>query len=92
MTKKNNPSVERDFITPPQLADRYGCDVSKVLTWIRSGELRAINVATKPLGRPRWRIMIEDLESFEAGRMASPPPKQTRRTFRKDDHVIKFYT
>jgi len=68
-------------LTPPALARRYGVHPLKVLGWIRSGELRALNVAARPNGRPRWRITQQDIAEFEAGRAATPPPpkRQPRR-------------
>ncbi len=42
----------RTKLTPPEVAKAWGISPEKVLAWIRSGELRAVNVATK-LGVPR---------------------------------------
>jgi hypothetical protein len=46
-------ATSRKKITPPQLAAQWGVDVAKIITWIRSGELRAINAATDRNGRAR---------------------------------------
>ena len=54
--------------TPPELARRYGVEPCKVIAWIRSGELRALNVATRATGRPRYLIGEEDIARFEQGR------------------------
>ena len=78
-------------ITPPQLAERYAINVDKVLGWIRSGELAAINVAAKPNGRPRWRITAEAVIEFEQRRSSKPPITPTRRRRRKDPNVIEFF-
>ena len=43
---------QRTKSTPPQLAAEWGIDTHKIIGWIRSGELRAINVATTRTGRP----------------------------------------
>ena len=43
-------------ISPREYAKRHGISPDKVLTWIRSGELRALNLATNADGRPRLRI------------------------------------
>ena len=77
-------------ITPPELAKRYGVSPDKVLGWIRNGELRAINVATKPGGRPRWRISESDIELFEV-RRAAVTTKTTRRRRRPAAGVIEFF-
>ena len=44
--------IAAPYRTPPQVADLYGVDVHKILVWIRSGELGALNLAAKPGGRP----------------------------------------
>jgi excisionase family DNA binding protein len=33
-------------LTPPEIARLWGVSADKVLTWIRSGELKAMNAAT----------------------------------------------
>jgi len=55
----------RDFYTPAEIAERYGVKDSKILAWISSGELLAINTATRAKGRPRWRISSSSLQAFE---------------------------
>ena len=65
------------FLTPPQLANRWRISVAKVLTWIRSGELRAFDMSTKPGGRPRYRIYEEDVQRFERSREARPDVERT---------------
>ncbi len=69
--------TDRELLTPPQVAEMYGVQAGKVIAWIRNGELRAINLATRPRGRPRWRIDRRDLEAFEAGRAAGATSRQT---------------
>lgn len=73
------------------LCERYGVTVHTVLGWIRSGELRAVNVGRR-LGakKPRWRITVEALEAFEQARTATPPPPRARRRKRPAE-VIEFY-
>jgi excisionase family DNA binding protein len=73
------------------LTERYGVSQHTVLGWIRSGELRAVNVGRK-LGakKPRWRITHEALEAFEALRTPTPPAPRTRWKKRPVD-VIEFY-
>lgn len=68
------------YLTPPQLARRWGIDLKKVLRWIRAGELHAVNLAGKIGGQPRWRISPEAVQEFELRRAAQPPaPKVSRR-------------
>jgi excisionase family DNA binding protein len=73
------------------VCERYGVSEGTVLQWIRSGELRAVNVGRR-LGakKPRWRIPQTALEAFELARTATPPPPRTKRRKRPAD-VIQFY-
>ena len=82
--------VASPYMTPPAVAERYGVEPAKILTWIRSGELRAVNVATTTGGRPRWKVSPADLALFEAARAAGPTPKVTRRR-RKTPGIIEFF-
>lgn len=75
-------------LTPPAIARRYGIHVSRVLAWIRSGQLAAINVGDGTR-RPRWRILPDALEAFERRRAAQPAAKATQR--RKVDPTITQY-
>jgi len=76
--------------TPPQLARRYGISPDKVLAWIRSGELRAVNVATRPFGRPRYVIPEAAIADFETRRAVSPLAPRPRRT-KAPAAVIEFF-
>ena len=69
-------------LTPPKLAEQLGVDPSKVLAWIASGELVALNLATSTSGRPRWAITPNDLERFLTGRRSCRPinPQRRRRS------------
>jgi excisionase family DNA binding protein len=78
--------------TPPSMAKLLGVDADKVLGWIRTGELKAFNVATRSSGRPRWRIEQEALDEF-LQRRQSPAPvvPQPRRRRRKREGVTEFF-
>ena len=76
--------------TPPVVAKLLAVDVHRVLAWIRSGALRAVNVGDGPL-RPRWRIMPDDLDAFLARRAAQPATKATRRRRKVDPGVIEYF-
>jgi excisionase family DNA binding protein len=82
-------SLER-FLTPPEVARRYGVSAEKVIGWIRRGELRAINLAARRGRRPRWRIGQADLLAFENRRAAIPEAPQPRRR-RTPDDVIQYF-
>ena len=75
-------------LTPPELAQRWGVNPTKVLALIRSGELRAVNLATRPNGRPRYRIDLADVAAFESARSTVPAPKPRRR---RADRPVREY-
>ena len=73
------------------LTERYGVSEGTVLQWIRSGELRAVNVSRRPGSKkPRWRITAEALATFELARTPAPAPPRMRRRKRPAE-VIEFY-
>jgi len=78
--------------TPPQLAKMLGIEPPKVIGWIKRGELRAVNVADRTGGRPRWRISPDAVENFLRVRESkAPPPKATRqRRQRQPADFIEF--
>jgi excisionase family DNA binding protein len=71
--------------------ERYGVSEGTVLTWIKRGELRAVNVGRRPgTKKPRWRITEEALQAFELARTTTPPlPRAPRR--KRPAEVIEFY-
>jgi transposase len=77
-------------ITPGQLANRFGVGIHKVLSWIASGQLAAVNVATNPHGRPRWVIMPEAIADFER-RRAAQPKQATQRRRKRDTTVTEYF-
>jgi hypothetical protein len=74
---------------PRDLCRRWRVGLAKIMTWIRSGALRALNVGSDRCGRPRYVIPPESLAAFEARRATTPPPKPARRKKRTDE--IDFY-
>ncbi len=82
--------IERGF-TPPELAKLMGIQSMKIIGWIRSGELRAINLATKRGGRSRWRIKAADWAAFEEARTAKPPTRPMRRPRRSNPPVKNYF-
>jgi hypothetical protein len=78
-------------LTPPEVARRYGVDPSKVIGWIKAGELRAIDVAQRRGGRPRYRILPADLAAFEARRAAGVTCKLTTRRRRTQPEVTQYF-
>lgn len=83
------------WLTPPQIARDRGIKTSKVLCWIRSGELLAVNLAEGRLGRPRWKVSVEALSAFDLARSSraaiQPTQKRSRPRRRADPEVIEFF-
>ena len=77
--------------TPPQIAKRYAVNPDKVLAWIRSGELTAVNVATSSSGRPRWRITAAALAEIEGRRSSRPAAKPATRRRREPSLACEEY-
>jgi excisionase family DNA binding protein len=73
------------------VCERFGVSEHTVLAWLRSGELRAVNVGRRSgAKKPRWRITQAALEAFELSRTPTPPAPKTPRRKRVSD-VIEFY-
>ncbi len=73
-------TVDLQYFTPQQAAEKLGCDVEQVIYWIGSGQLPAANVAKSPNGlRPRWRIAEADLGRFLLSRRNAPPAPPVKR-------------
>jgi hypothetical protein len=85
--------VERRNSTPPEVARRYGVATSKVINWIRTGELSALNLAHRGCTRPRYSIPAEALERFEEARTVIPDGGEsaTRRLRRQPTNVKQFF-
>lgn len=77
--------------SPGQLATNLGITVDKVLNWIRTGQIDAIDVSTDRQGRPRYRIDAEAIAKFKAARSPAPPPKSKRRKKKSLEGVIEFF-
>lgn len=80
--------------TPAELAKDARISINKIIAWIHSGELPAMNVATDAEGqRPRWRVAESDWEAFQLRRSTKPPsPRPSRRQRRETDaSVIEFF-
>jgi hypothetical protein len=56
------------------IVHRLGVDTHRVIAWIRSGKLRALDVSEGTGKRARWRITPEALAQFEAEREAAASP------------------
>lgn len=77
--------------TVKSLQERYGVSEGTVLGWIKSGQLKAMNMGRTPGGKkPRWRVTQEWLDAFEQARTATADAPRTRRP--KPANVVEFYT
>jgi excisionase family DNA binding protein len=84
--------ASRCYLRPVDVAQTLGVNESKILGWIRNGELRGVNVAQNRNGRPRWRVSQEALDAFLLARSATPTPKPPRRRRRqRDTGIIEFF-
>ena len=77
---------EPRYLTPPQFAQQRGIAPEKVISWIRAGELEAINFSNGT--RPRYRISPAAVEAFESRRAVHPKPKTKRRKRQKENDVM----
>jgi len=76
-------ATERQKLTVPLLAKLWGVSTNKVLHFVRTGELRAINIATRTDQRPRYLIDRADIDSFERGRQVVPDSTSTAQRLRR---------
>ena len=83
--------MARTKLTPPQLAREWGVGSDKIRGLIRAGELRAIDVATRRGGRPRFLIDRADIAAFEGQRAVVPAVKVARRRRKSQLDVIQFF-
>lgn len=80
-----------EFLTVKAVAESLGMRQDAVLTLIRSGQLKAFNVALKPGGKPRWRIAADALQEFIASRTYQPTAPRRRRRRTQDKKIRKYF-
>ena len=73
------------------LCDRFAVGEHTILGWIKSGELKAVDVSRRLGGRPKWRITPEALAAFEELRTPTPPAPRTRKR-RSQENVTAYYS
>jgi hypothetical protein len=78
------------MLTVPDLAAEWGISADQILRLIHAGELRAINVALKLSGRPRYMVDRDEVERFETRRTLRVATTARRRR-RRQTGVIKFF-
>jgi len=80
-----------EYLTPPQYAAKLGVKPEKIVNFIKSGELRAIDTSMNPgEGKPRFRIRPDAIIEFEEKRTPKPAAKPQRRR-KRDPEVIEFF-
>ena len=82
-------------LKPLEIAEMFGVKTTKVLHWIKTGQLRAVNIHHEPNGeKPRYMIAQDDLRAFEAARSAvanTPPSPAPRRRTSATNGVRKYF-
>lgn len=73
--------IDRAALSVREVAERLGIRRHGVLSLLHSGALRAIDVSLTPGGRPTWRIMGDDLDTFITNRthVKSPPRRRKKK-------------
>jgi transposase len=68
------------FLSPAQIAERYGVGVGRVIGWIRSGRLKGVIVSSSLRSRkPQFRVREDWLETFEQASAAKQPGSPRQR-------------
>lgn len=83
----------RRNLTPPDIAKLYGVATAKVIGWIRTGELKAMNLANRGCTRPRYSVTPDALEQFEQSRQVIPDggASTTKRLRRQAQTGVREY-
>ena len=84
-------ATEKDYLSPPQVAQLWRVNVAKIYELIARGSLIALNMAVDPNGRPRLRIKLAEIARFEASRSTKPPPAKPARRRRKDPNITEYF-
>jgi hypothetical protein len=64
--------IERRKLTVPQVAKLWGVSTKKVNFFVRTGQLKAINLASNTSNRPRYSVDLCDIAAFEQTRRVVP--------------------
>ena len=84
------PVVPSPMLTTTQIAQRLRVKVDTVRAWIKSGELKGVNVGQGSV-KPRFRVDPADLALFEQRRSVVPPPKLTRRRRKRNPETTQYF-
>ncbi len=72
-------------LTPAEIAAILDCSTSQVLTLIKSGKIRGINIGTGL--RPRYRIDPAELDRFEKGHETKKPTLRRPKEIKVKNHL-----
>jgi hypothetical protein len=90
--KKRRSPNKRAIVTPPELALEFGVAAAKVHDWIRSGALRAVNLASDAAKkRQRLGIPRDAIEEFLHSRSTVPMPQPPRTRRRTDETITPYF-
>jgi hypothetical protein len=96
MTLGKQLTSSEQFLSPPAVARLLGCNTDKIGRLIRTGELKASNLALTA-DRPRWKISLADLQDFLDRRAntrqatSAAAPAATPRRKRRIPQAVKKY-
>ena len=79
------------YISPLTLAKRWNVSPTKILQWIRAGELLAFNLTQRPSGRARYKIAEADVDLFLERRRVQPPATKSRRRRKRREDVTPYF-
>ena len=85
----------KDYWTLQEIAERWNCSHSTVLTHCHTGELRAVDVSTNRRKRSHYIVPNESLLAFEQSRETPPPERPAIRRNRlkvRPGEVIESFT
>ncbi|MDO4425020.1 MAG: helix-turn-helix domain-containing protein [Planctomycetia bacterium] len=70
------------MLTLTETADHFKVSSRRILTWVQTGELRAVNVSRNPNSRkPNLRFREIDIQDFEESRLTGKrPERKVRKT------------
>lgn len=84
-------SAPMQLLTAIEAADLLKVKPDRVRAWIKSGQIRGIDLSSNPgTGKPRFRVSESDLQAFLQTRAVTPDTRPKRRRRRNED-VIDFF-
>lgn len=87
MTTATKP---RRMWTVPELIEHFRVGADKVVEWIRSGQLAALDVRSNGK-RAQYRVSPEALAAFEASRLVVATPKPVGRGRKRKANVTEYF-